>query len=355
MHTLSDFTARVEASARARMFSRIVYAHGLAQERGWDVTKALEWTPGTLDYFKKAGVGVGTGTNLPALDPGDGYARGFVDLYTPKTVRGQLVGALNAPANVVLPRPTSEPIPAWVREGAGMPVARIELDAPRTATAKFGFIIGYDRSLWDRVLPEAAISMVEAISTRALIRTENRLLLSDTAAVAGEAPAGLLNGVNAIGSGSPASIADLSELWASVRDGEPADPLFICSGRGALYLASMNVDGQPQFPTVSATGVGSIAGCRQLAAAAAGENLILVDASQIAFTDGGLEIVRSDVATVQLVDTATINSATAVAANLTSAFQTNARLVKFVRHLSWLKLATDAVGFVTLPIGGSPA
>jgi hypothetical protein len=87
-----------------------------------------------------------------------------------------------------------------------------------------------------------------------------------------------------------------------VRDGEPDRPYFITSGAGAMFLGSLrNDDGSPSFPTVSAIGGGSIIGVPQLVSRAASAKLILVDASALGVTDGGLVLDSSQYASVELI------------------------------------------------------
>ena len=81
----------------------------------------------------------------------------------------------------------------------------------------------------------------------------------------------------------------------------------------------------------------------------------MVDASQVAIADDGVDIGLSDNASVQFLDNPTNNAATGVATDIVSAFQTDHSVLRVVRYLSWALLRDDAVGFIELPIGGSPA
>ena len=79
-------------------------------------------------------------------------------------------------------------------------------------------------------------------------------------------------------------------------------PAFICSPRGAVYLATLTSDGGPLFPDVSPMG-GRIWGVPQIAAKAAEEHLILlVDAGALAVSDLGLTIDSTRTAAIQLND-----------------------------------------------------
>ena len=123
-------------------------------------------------------------------------------------------------------------------------------------------------------------------------------------------------------------------------------PIFITSARDAAYLSlSLARDGlTTMFPGVHLTR-DATAHVRR----AAGANLILLDAGQLAVSDGTLEVFTSDSAAVEMSDSPSIPAA------LVSAFQTNSVFLRFTRFLSWCLASDDAIGYVTLPIGGSPA
>lgn len=82
---------------------------------------------------------------------------------------------------------------------------------------------------------------------------------------------------------------------------------------------------------------------------AAAANLILVDALTIAVADGGIELSTSEHAAVVQ------DTAPSAPANVVSGFQTNTSFLRIVRYLHWVKGYADSVGFLTLPIAGSPA
>jgi HK97 family phage major capsid protein len=348
---LRDLTNMYETGDRARTFSKAIYAAVVASKRNVSHADAMLAIPG-LETFAKAAVVAHTTGNLDAVAAA-GEARAWLSLLQRRTVLGRLTGALNAPPTVTVPTPATDPVPVWVAEGAPLPVGRLALDDPTMPTGRYGIIeVFSDRLL--RAAPDRAINVIEAVSLRALTRAEDTLLLSDTAAGA-TTPAGLLAGLSAVGAGSPASIADLEELWTAVADGDPDRPFFIASPRGAMHLAALNADGVPVFPLVSAATGGAIAGVPVLLSRAAGSFLILVDAARLAVNDDGITIEPSRQATIQMADDPTNNAATATPTTMVSLFQTGAAAVKYTRHVSWVKLSADAVAFLELPIAGSPA
>ena len=79
---------------------------------------------------------------------------------------------------------------------------------------------------------------------------------------------------------------------------------------------------------------------------AAANRLILIDAAQIASYDGGLEVETSINAAIEMSDDPSDGAAARV-----SAFQTNITVLKLLKFTNWQNLASDAVGFLTLPAG----
>lgn len=341
-----------EADQRARSFSKVIFATGFAAVTNQSVHAVLEQV-GLEALGRKAAVGASTTTSASAL-AGDSSARAYLSLLGKRTVLGRLTGVLTAPPHMIIPTPTTDPTAVWISEGFPMPLAQMAFDDPRSSISKYGILLAFTKELF-RIFDERAVSLIERITLRALRRAEDALLLSDAAAVPNGPPAGLLNGLAAIGGGSPASIADLEELWTSVSNGDPDAPHFVLSARGAMHLAGLHSDGVPSFPNISATTGGNIAGVDVILSKAAGNKLILIDAANLVVTDEGLDVGRSDQSAIQMADDPTNNAATATGSTLVSAFEANATIIRLLRWLHWTLVADDAVGYIELPINGSPA
>ena len=135
-------------------------------------------------------------------------------------------------------------------------------------------------------------------------------------------------------------------LWDAVSDGDPMKPAFITSTRGALYLRSLADDDHGSlFRDVQVNG-GNIAGAPVFVSRAAGARLILLDAALLGVSEAGTEVDASEHAAVQLSDSPTNGAAASV-----SAFQTNSQILRVVRLVDWKLATTDAISYVTLPIG----
>jgi hypothetical protein len=159
-----------------------------------------------------------------------------------------------------------------------------------------------------------------------------------------------LFGVTATGGGSPSSLArDLEALWTDVSYGDLDRATWITSPRAAMHLATLHEDGAPIFPDIGPLG-GTIAGVPVITSAAAGNRLILLDASRLVVTDEGLLVDASDIAAVQMDD-----SPSESPSNMVSAFQTNTIFLRFTPFLDWRLQGDNSIGFIELDLDNSPA
>ena len=338
--TLEHLTAEYEHNQRRRMVPQFIRAALLTAIHGG--TMADHLAKGRRDqYFEK--------TVVPALTTGDLgpltiASRDWVRSL-PTILMRMSDATVPAPLLTQVPTAASDPTPVWVGEGQPAPMALLEPSGPNTTASKFIFLRAFSKE-FGRLEEGRALALIDPISRRDVTKIEDALLLSTDPEVAGVSSAGLLRGLSPVGGGSPSSLADdITALWSSVRGGNPDRPYFILSPRGAMYLASLHEDGAPLFPHIGPLG-GSIFTVPAIVSPAAGDRLILVDAAELAVTDGGLTVEPAYEAAVQLTDSPVNGPAT-----LVSAFQTNSVVVRYVRYLSWVLLANDAVAFIELPIG----
>lgn len=276
-------------------------------------------------------------------------SRAFVNVVQRATLLGRLTGTVPAPVGAGIPAIDATDIAAtWVGDAGWLPLARFDLGLKFTAVTKLGIMIAVTRELL-RATDDRALSLLEAFVVRALRLAEDRALLDVNSAITNLSPAGLLNGVSAISTGSPDD-ADFVALWDAVRDGDPMRPFFIVSPRGALFLAAQRGSGGAAlYPDIGPLG-GSLFGVPVLTSRAAGEHLILIDAAELVVSDNGLEVTLSTETSIQM-----DSGPSASPSNVVSPFQTNAAALKFVRYLHWQLMHDDAIAFLDLPIAGSPS
>jgi hypothetical protein len=295
-----------------------------------------------LEARRKSAVGgIGTADTTGLAD----ILQPVVKVVSQFSVPGQLLrnfGALPAEPFVPIPNPSDdlESAGAWLAEGGGVPLARMEFAPVRLAANKFGLMIAFLRDLL-RIGDAKAQNLVLRHVTRRIRRIEDAAFLSDSAASA-STPAGILNGISSSGSGSPALLDDgLSAMVESVSGGEPQNPVFIADAPTIAELASSN---STAFKDVGLVG-GRVLGSPLLVGPTGGR-LVLIDATQVAVWPGRLEQEASQEAAVQFDDSPTNNSVTPTATNVVSAFQANAVVVRCLRWTTWQRLRDDAVAFI---------
>ena len=160
-------------------------------------------------------------------------------------------------------------------------------------------------------------------------------------------PASILDGVSALGGGSPSGLEDdVEALVKAVRGGEAEAPVFIASLSGALYLATARSEnGERLFPDVTLLG-GELLGAPLLIASAAGSKLIFMDGAALWYSDGGVELDRATDAAFQFSDTPSAD-----AANTVSLWQTNTIAFKAIQYVSWRLADATAIAYIELPVG----
>jgi HK97 family phage major capsid protein len=343
---LSDVTASHVLRQRAHTFAHLQilsawYGRAGAAERmqrgGYDA-----------DLLARAAVGAHSTDSLAAATT---LANAFVENLKPRTIIGALGGAVRlVPPDVLVPTATSTATAYWKAEGKPAPVTKYS-----TATATLGkhslvVIVPFSTELIRRGGP-TALALAERELTRAIVVGSDVALLDAAAAVAGQRPASVLYGVEH-GLGSPAvdTEAGVGLLWSAVSGGASVAPFFVVSPTGAAYLATLRSGGARVFPDVGVTG-GSIWGVPLLVSPAALSKLALVDADAILLLDLGIDIGRSDEATVEMLDTALQqNGLTGAGAAQVSAFQSGLTLLKAERSLDWALGRADGAGYITLPV-----
>jgi hypothetical protein len=234
----------------------------------------------------------------------------------------------------------------WAAENQPTPMTRLDFTSTQLEERSLNAIVALSRTLL-RLANDTARNAILRICRRTMTRALDTALLGSTAASTAQ-PAGLLAGVVGLTGGSPDDLSvELEELVATVSDGAPTTPVFVTSPRAVAYLARQT---GTAFKDVKLKG-GEILGAPLLVSPGAANNLILIDAHEIATHDGLMEIDASDEASLQMSDTPTDG-----AAQLTPLWQTNTVATRLVHRVAWTKLSSDSVGYLTLDaIGGSPA
>lgn len=349
MTTLRDLNEQYERSTGARAFLQLACAKAAAWKRpevgeeAIDVFRRMAPRSPHLETITRAATSALTTDSVAALRP---LAAAFIEIVAGLTVIGRLSGLRKVPALTRVFGVTDGTVAgSFVREGEPIPVAALDLDSiTQLRPGKVAIITPFTRELFEFADP-LAFSVIERDLTRAIARGIDDALLDGGAAVTDGRPASILNGVSAVGGGSPSDIeGDITSMFQSVRNGEPASPAFVTSMSGALYLATLRSNGERLFPDVGVLG-GSILGVPLLITPSAGAKLILVDAGAILYADGGVSVEPALHAALQLSD-----APSSGAQQLVSMFQANTVALRGLRYLTWVA-ADDAVAFIDLPVG----
>jgi HK97 family phage major capsid protein len=217
------------------------------------------------------------------------------------------------------------------------------------------------RELVETWSPATQANLNDRLSLAVARGADSAFLNPDNAGTADESPASVLNGISPLGdltNSAAGALTDIEALLAAhVNASSDLDRVLIAMHpRTALTLSLMqNSNGNSTFPALTAVG-GSIAGVpvatsvgcvrsgsptEKVVCAIDGAKIVLAD-------DGGVEIATSNLAAVEL-DSAPSARATVpvAAANVVSAYQTHATLLRVVRFQNWQRAAASGVSWMT--------
>ncbi len=307
---------------------------------------------------QKAAVAVGTTTGTTYAAPlvyAQNLIAEFVNLLWPMSVMGRLQGLRRVGFNSRIPRETSVIAAEWVGEGRSKPVGALAFDTVTLTFAKCALIIGITDELARFSNPNAEVLARDTLA-EGITKFVDEQFLSANAAVTNVSPAGILNGADtdtASGTDATAVIHDMRQILAHYQvNNIPVDGLAIimqpvlASAIASLYTTL----GVPYFPNVAGTG-GNVLGLQILTSNNVPSGYIIsMHPPSVAVADeGGLQIDVSREASVELEDNPTTS-----AYHLLSAFQANLVFVRAERYITWARLRSKGVFYLTsAAYGGS--
>lgn len=344
--------------AKALAFLEQTSATGIAQKR-WGKTNP------TLVALIKAnevpGGGSGSGEWGAELVVADGrYTGDFIDYLKSRTIYDQLP-LREVPANVTIKGQDGTASGYWVGQSKAIPASTVDFMNVTLTPLKVGALAVVSNELLRDSTPAAEALVRDALVDASSQRIDTTFL-SATAASAGVSPAGMLNGVSAIGtSGSDGDglRADVKALYAPFIAAKNATGLqFVTNPSLAKSIQLMvNALGQTEFPGINASG-GTLLGD----AVSTGENvnaahLILLKPSDIyRIGDTGIQVSVSRDAMIEQSSAPTGATDTPVAASqvFTSMFQEESTAIKVVRSINFAKRRASAVAYVNNADYGAP-
>jgi hypothetical protein len=259
---------------------------------------------------------------------------------------------------------TPAPDADFVGSGKGIPMAALNLaDSTTLKRTTIGMIAAVTNELV-QVWRPGTREQLDAVLARSLIRgMDSAALDPDRAAVTGERPASLLNGVDPIDVLSSDTLVVATQvksmLQALVDGGSDLESaLFVMHPTEALTLSTMRVtDGVFVFPQLGAMG-GSIHGIPAVTSVGCARSgspservFAVVDGAQVAVADDGeIDVHTSRHADVQMVDVPDQDANDGTGSTVTSFFQTDTTGLKLIRVVNWERLRDSAVAWLTVPV-----
>jgi hypothetical protein len=351
LERLANLTSQYESHAKASAFIQYAIAKALARGSREEAVEifATRWPHSKhLEVIRKAAVpaGLTDGWGAP-LNPLPGYASEFLELVRPATVLGRMRGFRRVPFRVRVTQQTSGSRAGWVGEGRPIPVGKLDLTMQTFEFAKVAGIVVISEELARSSEPSA-----EALIQRDLVAsiaqfTDEQLLDPTIAEVPYENPASITHDATAIpssGSDAAAVEADLLAVVAAVQGAgvQLLAPYFIMKPSTALHLATLKgPNGERVFPNVNALG-GDLWGIPVLVSASAGNQITLVEASELLLAEGGVDLDSTREAALQM-DSDPVDGP----AELVSLFQNNLLGLKAVRTIRWQMRNPGAVAYVS--------
>lgn len=272
-------------------------------------------------------------------------ANEFIALVQPLEIVSRM-NLRRVPFNVKIPREVT-PIGTamWVGEGKPKPFGKGAYDLITIGQTKVALITGQSDELARSSDPNSEILLRDGL-VNAIARTKNSEFISNTAAIAGIRPGGILAGLPAgqsvasTGASLAQIHADLTHMIAVLNGGEGADrPAWIMNPVTMTWLGSLqNAMGGLQYPTVNSNkmlmGYPIIDSTLQPST-----SLILVDQARVLLAeDPGISIDMSREASIQL-DSAPVDPAL----SLVSAFQNNLIFLRAEQYTFWMLANPTAV------------
>jgi HK97 family phage major capsid protein len=346
-------------------FARVARCKALAKMHGVDPAQVAqsiypndEKLHGALNT--KAAVPAASTTNATwagnlVLD-GGAYFADFVEYLRERTVVGQISPRLRRlPFDTQVLVQGSAGVAQWVGEGQAKPLTQWTYTRTKLEPLKVAAIAAATKEQLNRA-SIAADALIRDELARAVGAAIDGTFVSDAAAVSGESPAGIRNGVTPLalsGDGTVAGIrCDIAAfLKALVGDNLTVSGAFwVMSEATAIDLSmATNEVGAPAFPGITPTG-GTLAGLpvftsQYVADETAGPVVMLIKGDEIFLGDeGGIQVAMSDQASLQMDNAPTQSSiGTPTATAVVSMFQTNSVAFLVERFINFAKRRAQAV------------
>jgi HK97 family phage major capsid protein len=301
-----------------------------------------------VELFSKAAVAAATTTDSTwagPLSPIRPLMNAFVALLRPRTLLGRIPGLRAVPANVSVAAQTTGGTYGWVGQGASVPATKSDFATVTVPATKCGGIVGISQELAELSTPAAIDAMREEMVAGCSQFLDTQFVDPAVAVSAGVSPASITNGAGTTASAGTSAANALTDVQVLVTQITTANPsienLVILSTPANAYAVAKAANSN----TLGLNG-GTYYGIPWITSGSVGARLIALDASQILVADdGGLNVDVSTSALVQF-DSAPADP-TVASTVLISLFQKNLVGLKITRMVTWKRVASTAVYYIS--------
>ena len=360
MQKIGEIDRRIRSSADALTLARWATCLMLAKgspHAALRIFAARHPSSSALPQLKAAvSAGSTSDTDWQPLVTPQQAALGFVEYLRPLSVFEQLRASFRrVPFNIKVPRQTAGGSASWIGEGVPVPASVMSFDSITFQFAKIGGFLVVSRELATLSNPDAENLVASDLAAATAAFTDDAFLNPTRAAVANVSPASITNGATQVASTGTAAAnleADLGDLIDAVTTNRTGLRLAMQPDT-ALKLARLrSTEGVAYFPNVGYQGgeiwgVPVVVGGVPVLEESPEQRLIVaLDAAEIAYADGGLELDASDQTTLELQTTPTSPlDANAVMSNL---WQLNLVATKVIRFLNWSPRRSGVVSYLSV-------
>jgi hypothetical protein len=285
-------------------------------------------------------------------DPDDEFpGQSFTRRVIAKAV-AHLEGYERSPAQVAKHRWPDRPT-NWVGESKAAPVSTASFSTVSLTPLKTMAIAVCSNELLKHSSP-AAEALIRDTLVRATAERVDTTFVSALAVSAGVSPAGMLNGLSALGSNGydgPSVMADVLELYAPFITAKHASGLYFVMNKARAKATGLilNTLSMPMFPGLGANG-GTLLGDPVVTSDNVPATVVmLIDPSNVwKIGDTGVEVSLSRDATLEQdgAPQGASDTPAAATATLVSMFQTESTAFKVTRPINFQKRRTTAVSFM---------
>jgi HK97 family phage major capsid protein len=348
---------------KGQAFTRYIGALALCKGNIYaaaDFAKRWEDQTPEVPAVLRAAVAAGTTTDPVWAAPLVDYRRmndEFIELLRPETIIGRL-NYQTVPFNIKIPRQTAGATANWVGEGLSKPVSRLTFDDVTLPWAKIAVICVITQELARFSSPSAELLVRNDLIATIAQFMDQQLLDKTVAPVAALKPGAITNNKHEIPSSGATIAAITTDLVAAMlwmtqppNNLSPRSPVWIMSAANAMFLATLRTAQDVfAFPGMSLGGTPgvlgstpSLLGIPVLTTPNIGNDVVLVDQTQIMVADDGQTMIDTSTEASLQMDSAPATPPTP----LVSLWQQNLLAIKAERFIYWMMRRDAAIVLIT--------